>query len=212
MKELTYRTATEKDLKQLQLLGLLAYGQYKPTITKENWEKWETAFKDESNFIGLLKISICFVCEDEDEIVGMAFFIPSGNPFVHFPIEWSYIRYVGVNPTYSGKGIGKKLTQQCIEAARNAGEKTIGLHTSEFQNAARHIYESLGFIKQKELQPIFGKVFYIKDNFNTNNSFSSLGSFLNEYELPNGIQLFTKQAFEYLAGSQSFKVSEIEIL
>jgi hypothetical protein len=29
MKELNYRTASEKDLKQLQELGLLAYGQIK---------------------------------------------------------------------------------------------------------------------------------------------------------------------------------------
>jgi len=161
MNELNYRIASEKDLKQLQQLGLLAYGQYKSIITKENWEKWQIAFNSDSNFLNLLQISTCFVCEDEDEIVGMAFFIPSGNPFVHFPIEWSYIRYVGVNPKYNSKGIGKKLTEQCIEAARHSGEKTIGLHTSEFQNAARHIYESLGFIRQKELEPVFGKVFYI---------------------------------------------------
>lgn len=161
MKELTYRTAFEKDLKQLQQLGLLAYGQYKSTITQENWEKWEAAFKSDDNFLNLLAISTCFVCEVENQIIGMAFFIPSGNPFLYFPSEWSYIRYVGVNPAFEGNGIGKKLTQQCIDKAKETSEKTIALHTSEFQNAARHIYESLGFIKQKELEPVFGKVFYI---------------------------------------------------
>lgn len=161
MKELTYRTATIQDLKQLQQLGLLAYGQHKATITKENWVKWEKGFNDDANFTNLLSISNCFICEVEGKIIGMAFFVPSGNPFIHFPIEWSYIRYVGVDPAFSGNGIGKKLTQQCIEAATNNGENIIGLHTSEFQNPARHIYESLGFIKQKELEPVFGKVFYI---------------------------------------------------
>ncbi len=161
MKELTYRTATNKNLKQLQQLGLLAYGQYKSTITQENWEKWEAGFKSDENFLNLLSISTCFVCEYENEIVGMAFFIPSGNPFLYFPSEWSYIRYIGVNPAFEGNGIGKKLTQQCIDKAKETDEKTIALHTSEFQNVARHIYESLGFIKQKELEPVFGKVFYI---------------------------------------------------
>lgn len=161
MKELTYRTATKKDLKQLQQLGLLAYGQYKSTITQENWEKWEAGFRSDENFLNLLAISTCFVCECENEIVGMAFLIPSGNPFLYFPSDWSYIRYVGVNPAFEGNGIGKKLTQQCIDKARETGEKTIALHTSEFQNAARHIYENLGFIKQKELEPVFGKTFYI---------------------------------------------------
>ncbi|MBI3233603.1 MAG: GNAT family N-acetyltransferase [Bacteroidetes bacterium] len=161
MKELNYRTASENDLKQLQELGLLAYGQYKSTITKENWEKWDSSFKSDENFLNLLAISTCFVCEIDNEIVGMAFFIPSGNPFLYFPAEWSYIRYVGVNPAYVGKGIGKILTQKCVDAAKNKGEKIIALHTSEFQNAARHIYEKLGFIKQKELEPVFGKIFWI---------------------------------------------------
>lgn len=158
---LHYRLATEADLNQLQQLGLIAYGQYKSTITQENWEKWEAGFKSDENFLNLLAISTCFVCEVENEIVGMAFFIPSGNPFLYFPAEWSYIRYVGVNPAFEGNGIGKKLTQQCIDKAKETGEKTIALHTSEFQNAARHIYESIGFIKQKELEPVFGKLFYI---------------------------------------------------
>ncbi len=161
MKKLNYRTASEKDLKQLQELGLLAFGQYKSIITKENWEKWELGFKSDENFLNLLAISTCFVCEVENEIVGMAFFIPHGNPFLYFPTEWSYIRYVGVNPTFGGNGIGKKLTQLCINKAKETGEKTIALHTSEFQDAARHIYESLGFMKRKELEPVFGKTFYI---------------------------------------------------
>lgn len=160
-KEFKYRTATISDLKQLQQLGLLAYGQYKSVITEENWDKWEAGFNNESNFSNLLNIGTCFICEIENEIVGMAFLIPGGNPFLYFPAEWSYLRYVGVNPLYNGNGIGKKLTLQCIDKAKETGEKTIALHTSEFQNAARHVYESLGFIKQKELEPVFGKVFYI---------------------------------------------------
>lgn len=161
MNELNYRTASHADIKQLQQLRLLAYGQFKSVITKENWEKWELSLNNETNFLNLLDIATCFVCELESEIVGMAFFIPNGNPFLYFPSEWSYIRYVGVHPDYEGKGIGKKLTQQCIDAAKIAGENTIALHTSEFQNAARHIYESLGFVKQKDLDLIYGKQYYL---------------------------------------------------
>jgi ribosomal protein S18 acetylase RimI-like enzyme len=158
---LTYRTATKSDLKQIQQLGLLAYEQFKPILTQENWAKWEENFNNDSNFLDLLDKATGFVCEVENELVGMAFLIPSGNPWLYFPTEWSYIRYVGVHPNFEGNGIGKKLTQQCIDKAKETGEKTIALHTSEFQNAARQIYESLGFIKIKEIEPVFGKVFYI---------------------------------------------------
>ncbi|MDX2173612.1 MAG: hypothetical protein SFY56_10845 [Bacteroidota bacterium] len=33
----------------------------------------------------------------------------------------------------------------CIAHAKQNNEKTIALHTSEFMDAARHIYEGLGF-------------------------------------------------------------------
>lgn len=161
MNEFIYRTATKSDIKQLQQLWLNAYGQYKQVISMENWEKWEAGFNSDTSFLDLLDISTCFVCESSNVIIGMAFLIPNGNPFLYFSSEWSYIRYVGVHPDYEGKGIGKKLTQQCIDAAKQAGEETIALHTSEFQNAARHIYESLGFTKQKDLDLIYGKQYYL---------------------------------------------------
>lgn len=68
---------------------------------------------------------------------------------------------VAVNPKYRGHGISKKLTQNCIVYATKNGETTIALHTSEFMNAARYIYESLGFERIKELEPLFGKRYWL---------------------------------------------------
>jgi len=91
----------------------------------------------------------------------MAFLISSGNPTDFFQKDWSYLRMVGVHTQHGGKKIGTKLTQMCIDAAKADGEKTIALHTSEFMDAARHIYESFGFTKLKELEPMFGKKYWI---------------------------------------------------
>ncbi|MEL6989906.1 MAG: GNAT family N-acetyltransferase, partial [Bacteroidota bacterium] len=60
-----------------------------------------------------------------------------------------------------GKGIGKMLTQQCIDYSRSNGEKVIALHTSEFMDAARNIYEKMGFKKEKELDRLFGKRYWL---------------------------------------------------
>ena len=68
---------------------------------------------------------------------------------------------VGVHTEHGGKGIGTRLTNMCIDLARANGEKTMALHTSEFMDAARHIYESLGFKRAKELEPMFGKIYWI---------------------------------------------------
>ncbi len=74
---------------------------------------------------------------------------------------WSYIRMVGVHPHYAGRGIGKQLTQRCIDFAISSDEQVIALHTSEYMNAARHIYESLGFKQMKELEPRYGKRYWL---------------------------------------------------
>ena len=110
--------------------------------------------------LNLLKIAKCFVCEKEDKLIGMAFLIPHGNPYLFFEADWSYIRLVAVDPAYEGKGLGKMLTQHCIDFAKESGEKIIALHTSEFQHAARHIYEGLGFKRQKEFE-LYAKRYWI---------------------------------------------------
>jgi ribosomal protein S18 acetylase RimI-like enzyme len=155
-----YREGTPSDIPQLQKVSIEAYGQFKSIISPLNWEKWKLNFENEATFIDLFKIATCFVCEIENEICGTAFLIPSGNPFLLFESEWSYIRFLGVSPKQEGKGIGKKLTQLCIAAASKANEKYIALHTSEFQNAARHIYESLGFERQQEFE-LYDKCYWI---------------------------------------------------
>jgi N-acetylglutamate synthase-like GNAT family acetyltransferase len=109
----------------------------------------------------LLQVSRSFVCVADDKVVGMAFLIPSGNPTDLFLAEWSYVRMVGVSPDYSGKGIGKKLTQLCIDFAKKSGEKTICLHTSEVMNTARHIYESFGFSMLKAIPERYGLKYWI---------------------------------------------------
>ncbi len=78
-----------------------------------------------------------------------------------FKAEWSYIRLVGVDPDYRGKGIAKNLTEMCLEFAKKTKEKIIALHTSEFMDAARHIYESLGFKVLREIEPRLGKRYWL---------------------------------------------------
>ena len=91
----------------------------------------------------------------------MAYVIPKGNPTDIFQEDWSYIRMVGVNPNYNGNGIGKRLTQLCIDHAKETGENVVALHTSEFMDAARHIYESMGFKQIRELEPRLGKRYWL---------------------------------------------------
>ena len=149
------------DVEQLKRLALISYGQFHNTLTEENWAKLSTHLSSENLFPGLLKTARGFVCENENEIIGMAFLVPKGNPTDIFEADWSYIRMVGVNPNFEGRGIGKQLTQMCIDFAWSNQEKVIALHTSEFMDAARHIYEGLGFRKFKELERRYEKRYWL---------------------------------------------------
>ncbi|GAC1444158.1 MAG: hypothetical protein NVSMB63_13390 [Sediminibacterium sp.] len=91
----------------------------------------------------------------------MAYLVPGGNPTPIYQADWCNIRMVGVHPLYSGQGIAKKLIQLCIQHARQSNEKIITLHTSEIMDAARHIYESLGFTKLREIDPIYGMRYWL---------------------------------------------------
>jgi ribosomal protein S18 acetylase RimI-like enzyme len=159
--DFTVREGSIKDKEQLKQLGIVSYSQYSNILTAENWAKLNDLLHDEDKLSHLLNISKCYVCLDQQEIVGMAYIIPSGNPWDIFKTEWSYIRMVGVNPKYEGKGIAKALIKLCIEHAKKNNEKTIALHTSEFMNAARHLYESLGFKRVKEIEPRLGKKYWL---------------------------------------------------
>jgi len=155
------REAVIEDVEQLRKLGLISYGQFQPVLREDNWNRLKAHLTAETLFPDLLKIARCFVCETKNEVVGMAFLVPKGNPTEIFEEGWSYIRMVGVHPDFTGQGIGKQLTQQCIDFAKSSGEQVVALHTSEYMDAARHLYESLGFKRGKELEPRYGKRYWL---------------------------------------------------
>lgn len=158
---LSYNTGTINDIDQLQELGIIAYEQFKSVLTSENWAIFNGNLQDRQKFIEILKIAKCFMCLDNNKIIGVAYIIPSGNPTNLFKAEWAYIRMVAVNPRYRGKGIARELTKMCIAFARETNEKTIALHTSEFMDTARHIYESMGFKVLEEIPSLFGKKYWL---------------------------------------------------
>lgn len=158
--DFTYRKAKQSDFNQLKSLGIESYAEFSQVLTRKHWNTMNSFLESDENLTKLMNQSTVFVCEKKSEIVGMIYLVSSGNPTKLFQEDWSYIRFLGVNTKFRGNGIGKKLTDLCIEQAKENNEQYIALHTSEFMDSARAIYEKRGFRKTKEIQYL-GKKYWI---------------------------------------------------
>lgn len=159
---LTIRKGNLDDLQTVKNLAFNEWRQYQQVLTSENWDTLKKNLTHPDTFLSLLQNTDSFICENKQkEIIGFCFLVSSGNPNDIYSANQCYIRFVTVSKEYKGLGIGKKLTEACILKAKENNEKVIALHTSEFMNAARHIYEQCGFRITRELPSRLGKKYWL---------------------------------------------------
>lgn len=157
-----YRQGNINDLAQLKNLAVKSWGQFQSKLTSDNWLKLYNTLTNDTTYIELLDKSTSIICTTgSDKVIGMAFLVPKGNPTDIYDKDWCYIRFVSVDPAFGGQGIGRKLTTLCIDAAKKNNESVIALHTSEIMDAARHIYEALGFTILKDIGQRLGKQYWL---------------------------------------------------
>ncbi|WP_177230576.1 GNAT family N-acetyltransferase [Chitinophaga sp. CF118] len=161
MNKLNYRKADIEDIDQIRALHVKAYGQFADVLSPDNWAKMLDNMEDLKSLRELMLKSFTYICEIDNKIVGAISLVPRGNPTDIFMKDWSYIRKLGVDPEYRGRGIAKKLVLECISEAIALRESRIALHTSEFMESAKALYENAGFKMVRELDPIFGKRYWL---------------------------------------------------
>ncbi len=156
------RQAQQTDVKALINLAVNSWSIYQKELDPEHWLKLYSSLKCQRQYDKLIDQSFSLICEnDQNDIIGMVFLIPSGNPTEIYPSDWCYIRFLTVHPDYSRKGIGKLLTQKCIDYAIQTKEQTIALHTSEMMQKAIRLYTNIGFKLVREIPSRFGKKYWI---------------------------------------------------
>jgi predicted N-acetyltransferase YhbS len=93
-----------------------------------------------------------FVAELGRSLVGtVTYWAPGTSDFPQFPPAWALLRVLAVAPAFRGRGIGRRLSEVCLEMARRDGAAVIGLYTSELMTVARPMYERMGFRRQEAI-------------------------------------------------------------
>ena len=72
-----------------------------------------------------------------------------------------YIQWLGVEPTWQGYGIGRRLVEQAGRLARDAGKGELALHTERSNRRARQLYETSGF-RNEGTFPLSPRIRYAK--------------------------------------------------
>lgn len=80
-----------------------------------------------------------WIAEEDGKNIGSVMLVDAGN-------RVSQMRLLLVEPQFRGKGIGKRLIQECIDFSKRNGYKKIRLWTQKNLDAARHLYRKAGFV------------------------------------------------------------------
>ena len=61
------------------------------------------------------------------------------------------MRMLAVDPARQRHGVGRALTQACLDRARAAGRRCLVLHTGAWMPGAIALYEKMGFVRRPEI-------------------------------------------------------------
>ncbi|PKG23304.1 GNAT family N-acetyltransferase [Niallia nealsonii] len=152
----------EKDKENVRQLLIDSYGQYgKEFADQEAWLEYITSIKKS---VDNEQIDRILVAKRDQSIVGtLQIFDTSekayGRPELN--ISSSIVRLLAVHPDARGQGVAQALLEASIHYAKEKGEKSLYLHSSDLMNKAIRLYEWIGF-KRDETKEFYNREVLVK--------------------------------------------------
>lgn len=145
--EITIRAGTETDIDGASQVLRAAYEQFKEPML----DRFDIYIADVVDVRSRWETSDLLVATSGERIIGCVHYYPDASraeypaDAIPFPSEWAAIRLLAVDPGHRARGVGRLLTQACLERAQAQAIPTIGLHTTRFMDLAQAMYERMGF-------------------------------------------------------------------
>ncbi|WP_154992569.1 GNAT family N-acetyltransferase [Priestia megaterium] len=98
-----------------------------------------------------------FIVEEEGKIIGFLIGFLSQS----YSNE-AYIHFVGIDPEYRGKGIGKQLYNQFFDVIKQNGRNIVRCVTSPVNKASIAYHTKMGFEIEQRNKPNQDKVLFVK--------------------------------------------------
>lgn len=139
-----------------------AYAEYMPPpgapLSHQERVAWEGYRADIIDVGSRLDHTELIVAEENGKVLGAVTFYPPHSGVRYptevehqdLPPEWAAFRLLGVHPEARRRGIGAKLTEECLRRAAERGAPTVGLHTLAVMVAAGRMYARLGWVRAPE--------------------------------------------------------------
>ncbi|TQV83610.1 GNAT family N-acetyltransferase [Denitrobaculum tricleocarpae] len=152
--EIVVRPADQSEFSLAGDVAVAAFSRLRPLLPEGNWPVMAKGirFTTAEDSVGCL-----FVAVLSGEILGSVRYTgPGHGGHIIYPDSFAYIRAVAVSQAYARCGVGRKLTQACIDAALEDRAEAVGLHVAVANEAARNLYGKMGFEPYRDAPDYFG--------------------------------------------------------
>ena len=150
--DILIRNYHHDDAKAVNATALSAFEQF-----SSKYDNWIEFKKRVGSMSDLSQHAQLIVAEHNSEVCGAVGYVKPGSSLPDFfSEEWASLRFLVVNPSYRGKGIGRGLVEMCISRAKQDGASVLAIHTSPIMEVALPMYLRIGFVKVKDIPEIHG--------------------------------------------------------
>jgi predicted N-acetyltransferase YhbS len=137
------RPATQREIPEIERVILAAFAEYRDEIPAAIFRSY---MADLCRLADHCDEAEVLVADLDGRVAGtVSFYADASAEGLGWPKGWAGFRRLAVDPAMRGRGIGRLLTERCVDAARKLDAPTIALHAASFLKAACHIYEQIGF-------------------------------------------------------------------